>query len=393
MFGPLIRGIRNPFRAGARAAALVALLALLLGAFALLAQASDAMQAQVQQLQRTLGTVIELREAGAFGSGFGGSQAAGSLTRDTLLAIEQLPTAGAIIRIEPYAYEPQMEAQYANVYAMAIGLPPDARLRALGELSTEEAPVVAGRGLREDDAQARVAVVGRLYAQQRLGVEPEQAPGAALTLGSQPFDVVGAYSTGNDSADNHVFIPLQAFRGIFGGGERFSKIFLTVDSLESLDAVVQDLQTLPGVDVVTQRDAVAAAQGHLGGLAAGGRYVAILLAVLGSVLVTFVLILSVRARQRELATYKALGASHGELVLQVLAEAAVLCGLGALGALIVAAAGGQVLDRLLGVDLAFDVALLLPIFLLAAVLALIGSLYPIVRILGLSPASAFKETL
>jgi putative ABC transport system permease protein len=393
MFGPLIRGIRNPYRGGARAAALGVLLALLLGTFALLAQVSDAMQAQVQQLQRTLGTVIELREAGAFGSGFGGSQAADSLTRDTLAAIRKLPHAGAITRIEPYAYEPQMEAQYPNAYAMAIGLPPDARLRALGELSTEEAPVVAGRELTVQDGQAPVVVVGRLYAKQRLGVEPEQAPGATLTLGGRPFEVVGAYSTGNDSVDNHIFIPLQAFRGLFGGGERFSKVFLTVDSLENLDAVVQDLQTLPGVDVVTQRDAVAAAEGHLGSLAAGGRYVAVLLAVLGSVLVTFVLILSVRSRQRELATYKALGASHSELILQMLAEATTLCGLGALGSLLVAAVGGQVVGRLLGIDLTLDAALLLPILLLAAALALIGSLYPIVRILGLSPVSAFKESL
>jgi putative ABC transport system permease protein len=393
MFGPLVRGMRNPFRSGARAAALIALLALLLGVFALLAQGTQAMQGQVQQLQRTLGTVIELREAGAFGSGFGGSQADGSLTRDTLLAIEQLPHAGAITRIEPYAYQPQMEAQYANAYAMAIGLPPDARLRALGELSTEEAPVVAGRGLTDEDAQARVAVVGRLYAQQRLGVDPEQAPGAILTLGNQPFEVVGAYSTGNDSADNHVFVPLQTFRGVFDGGERFSKVFLTVDSLENLEAVVQDLQTLPGVDVVTQRNAVAAAQGHLGSLAAGGRYVAVLLAILGSVLVTFVLILSVRSRQRELATYKALGASPGELILQVVAEAATLCGLGAVGAIVVMAIGARLAEPVLGITLPLDAALLAPMFLLAAALALVGSLYPIIRILGLSPAVAFKETL
>lgn len=55
MIGTVVRGVRNPFRSGARAALLVGLLALLLGAFALLMQATEAMQGQVQQLQRTLG--------------------------------------------------------------------------------------------------------------------------------------------------------------------------------------------------------------------------------------------------------------------------------------------------------------------------------------------------
>ncbi|KAB8007728.1 FtsX-like permease family protein [Pseudomonas sp. Fig-3] len=392
MIGTVVRGVRNPFRSGARAALLVGLLALLLGAFALLMQATEAMQGQVQQLQRTLGTVIELREAGAMGSGFGQGADEGALTATTLISLRQLPDGGAITRIEPYVYQPQIEAQYANVYAMAIGTAPEARLRALGDLATEEAPVVAGRGFTPQDAQARVAVVGSLYAEQRLGQSPAQALGTMLTLGAAPFEVVGVYGTGNDTADNHVFIPIETFRAVFDSGERLSKVFLTVESIDRLEAVARDLQTLPGVDVVTQRETVAATQGHLSTLAGSGRYVAGLLAVLGSVLVTFVLVLSMRARQRELATFKALGASHSELILQVVAEAATLCGLGAVGALLVAAVGAHFAESLFGLALSLDAAQLLPMFLFAAALALIGSVYPVVRILGLSPAVAFKES-
>ncbi|CEG54762.1 exported hypothetical protein [Stutzerimonas xanthomarina] len=127
MIGTVVRGVRNPFRSGARTALLVGLLALLLGAFALLMQATEAMQGQVQQLQRTLGTVIELREAGAMGSGFGQGADEGALTATTLMSLRQLPDGGAITRIEPYVYQPQIEAQYANVYAMAIGTAPEGK--------------------------------------------------------------------------------------------------------------------------------------------------------------------------------------------------------------------------------------------------------------------------
>ncbi|MEA2118784.1 hypothetical protein [Halovibrio sp. HP20-50] len=70
-----------------------------------------------------------------------------------------------------------------------------------------------------------------------------------------------------------------------------------------------------------------------------------------------------------------LGASHSELIVQV-----------------VAAVGAHFTESLFG--RAFPLgAQLLPMFLFAAALALIGSVYPVIRILGLSPAVAFKETI
>lgn len=44
-------------------------------------------------------------------------------------------------------------------------------MRAIGEVDYENARIVAGLGLAPVDVEAQVAVVGRLYARQRLGIE------------------------------------------------------------------------------------------------------------------------------------------------------------------------------------------------------------------------------
>src|SRR5437870_1579400 len=68
-----------------------------------------------------------------------------------------------------------------------------------------------------------------------------------------------------------------------------------------------------------------------GSLSVASAYAAVLLFAIGAVLVVFVMILSMRERIREIGTLKALGASNHEVVIQLLAEALAMSGLGAWG--------------------------------------------------------------
>src|SRR6266849_3538214 len=73
------RGLRNPFRNRVRTAVVVVLLAIIIGLFAVMVQGALVTRQRLESLQATVRTVIELREAGAFGTGgFGADAPVGS---------------------------------------------------------------------------------------------------------------------------------------------------------------------------------------------------------------------------------------------------------------------------------------------------------------------------
>jgi ABC-type antimicrobial peptide transport system permease subunit len=377
----------------------VVLLALVTGFLALMVQAALASRNQIARLDARVRTLVELREAGAFGTGgFGGDKPVGEhdFSVDTLERLRSISNAGHLAKIEEYVYTPQVDPTRPNAYAMVIGTPPGAAMRAIGEVDYENARIIGGRPLRPDDDRARVAVVGRLYARQRLGIaEPGTAAvaGRQVVLGGQPFQVVGVYTTANDFGDNHVFVPIEAFRDTFRPGKKLTKIFVTVDSVGNVERVVQDLKDrakFAEVDVVTTPEAVSTARTTLGSLAVASAYGSILLFAIGTVVVVFVMVLSTRERIREIGTLKAIGASNREVVVQFLAEAVTLSGLGGLGAVLVAAVFAQVLHRALGLPVAFDGRVLAFISIGAIVFAALGSLYPVIRGVRLSPVEAMR---
>ena len=396
--GAVVRGFQNPFRSTVRATIVVLLLALVTGLCALMVQAAVASRHQIARLEARVRTLIELREAGAFGTGgFGGDKPIGEehFSVDTLEKVRRIPHARHLARVDEYVYTPQIDPTKANAYAMVIGLRPGAALRAIGEVDYENARLDTGRSFRPEDTQARVAVVGRLYAQQRLGLT-QPADGTLadrqIVLNGRPFQVVGIYTTENDFGDNHVFVPLETFRSTFNPGQKLSKIFVTVDSVANVERVVNDLKTLPEADVVTTPEAVSTARTTLGSLAVASTYGAVLLFAMGAVLVIFVMILSTRERVREIGTLKAIGASNQEVVVQFLAEAVALSGLGGAGALLVAGVSAQLLQRALGLPVAFDGRVLLLIGIGSITFAALGSLYPVVRGVSLSPVEAMRST-
>jgi len=398
MTGALLRGLRNPFRSMTRAAVVVLLLALVIGLLALMVQATRASRQQIAAMEGRVRTLIELREAGAFGTGgFGADKPIGEehFSLDTLEHVWRIPSAQHLARVDEYVYKPDIDPSKRNAYAMVIGLPPGAALRAIGEIDYEHATIIAGRTLRAEDAQASVAVVGRLYARQRLGIEtPSQAAitGRQVVLNGRPFQVIGIYTTGNDFGDNHVFIPIEAFRATFNPGRKLSKIFVTVDAVAHVEQVVNELkQRLPEADVVNTPEAVSTARTTLGSLSVASAYAAVLLFAIGAVLVIFVMILSTRERIREIGTLKALGASNREVVIQFLAEAFAMSGLGGLGAVLLAAPLTHVVSRVLGLPLAFDGQVIASILIGSVVFAALGSLYPVLRGVRLSPVEAMRR--
>ncbi len=391
------RGFRNPFRTRVRTGVVVLLLAIVIGLFAVMVQGASLTRQQLEDLQASVRTVIELREAGAFGTGgFGGDKPVGAddFSITTLEQVKRIANADHITRIEEYVHTPEVDAMQPNAYAMIIGLRPTAPMRAIGEVDYENARIIAGRGLSNEDADRAVAVVGRLYAQERLGISATSGAalaGHAITLNGHTLDVVGIYATGNDFGDNHVFVPLESFRRIYNPGDKLSKIRVTVDSVANVEAVTEELKRLPGVDAVTASEQVSTAKATLGSMAAATLYGSLLLFAIGGVLVAFIMVLATKERIREIGTLKAIGASNWEIVKQFLAEVFALTLFAAVGAVLVAALFGFTLSKALDLDLRLDQHTLLLILLGSFAFAAIGSCYPVVKGVGLSPVQAMKN--
>ncbi len=392
------RGLTNPFRNKARASVVVILLSLVTGLLGLMVQATLASRQQIASMEGRVRTLIELREAGAFGTGgFGGDKPIGEehFSVDTLDAVLRISNARHLARIDEYVYKPDIDPSKKNAYAMLIGLHPGAALRAIGEVDYENARIIAGRSLEPADENSKVAIVGRLYAGQRLGITDASALAGAerhTEFNGQSFRVIGIYTTANDFGDNHVFIPIKAFRATFYPGKKLSKIFVTVDSVANVESVVAELKRIPEADVVTAPEAVSTARTTLGTLAVASAYAAALLFAIGAVLTVFVMILSTRERIREIGTLKAIGASNGEIVLQFLSEAFALSALGATGALLLAAPLAKLASHALDMPIAFDHQLVVLILAGSMVFAALGSLYPVIYGVRLSPVEAMRRT-
>ena len=396
--GALIRGLRNPGRNWARSALVVLLLSVIIGIFGIMVQAASLIRQQLSQLEARVRTLVELREAGAFGTGgFGGDNPIGheGFSVATLEKVRAIPHARHLVRIDEYVYTPQIDPSKPNAYAMLIGLHPGAELRAIGEVDYEHAQLIAGRNLQAEDRDQPVAVIGRLYALQRAHLTPPLDDGilanTSILLGGTPFRVVGIYATGNDFGDNHVFIPLEVFRQTFQPGEKLSKIFVTVDSVQHVETVVEELKAIPEADVVTAPEAVSTAKTTLAAIAATSLYGALVVFVAGGVLVAFAMVLSTRERVREIGVLKAIGAANSELVGQFVAEALALTLVAGVGALGVGVLAQYILQRTLGLTLRLDATLFLLILGSALVFASLGSLYPIVHGTRVSPVEAMRE--
>jgi hypothetical protein len=87
----------------------VFLLALVIGLLAVMVQATVVSRQQLGQMETKIRTLIELREAGAFGTGeFGGDKPVGEedFSLHTLEKVQQIPHASHIAKIDEYIYTP-----------------------------------------------------------------------------------------------------------------------------------------------------------------------------------------------------------------------------------------------------------------------------------------------
>jgi putative ABC transport system permease protein len=301
------------------------------------AQAS--VKERITALGTTLITVVPGQQRG-FGGVASGSDRA-QLTLDDATAIE----AGAkhVTAVQPEMNRSmQVQREGKNTNTSILGVTPN-------YLEVRRYAIEHGRMFTagDDAARKRYAVLGPQVVTD-LGVASAEAlVGETVRIGSIQFEVIGVLAekgqgAGFGNPDDQVLIPIQTARYRALGGDRLRAIHVLATREEDLTATMAEIRRIlrrehrlrSGVSddfsLRTQADFLNTLGETTQIFTALLASIALVSLIVGGIGIMNIMLVSVTERTREIGVRKAVGATRGNIMLQFLIEALVLCLLGGL---------------------------------------------------------------
>jgi len=242
-------------------------------------------------------------------------------------------------------------------------------------------------------------IVGTAAANQFAGMEV----GGKLKVGRELWPIVGIFSANGSAAESEIWTDATMLQGAFNRGDSFQAVYGKLASPESFNQLKDSLTTNPQLDVKVERQAdFNASQSTVltGMINTLGVLIAGLMAVGASFGALNTMYSAVSARTREIATLRALGFGRGSVVVSVMLESLALALIGGLVGAAVAylffnghRTSTMNWQSFSQVSFAFDVtpALLTQGIVWAAIIGMIGGIFPAVRAARLPIASALRE--
>ena len=197
----------------------------------------------------------------------------------------------------------------------------------------------------EENAGARVAVIGRQVAERLFGAMAS-APGQRITLNGVGFEVVGVLTTkqapgpGGDPQQT-VYVPYQAARNWLFRNQLSSRVDISIvvvqaRSAEQVDAAIAQVTELlrsrhrltyqsNDFTIINVAQIAATVGGIIGAFNAFLGIVASISLLVGGIGIMNIMLVSVTERTREIGLRKAVGARRWDILLQFLIEAIFLC--------------------------------------------------------------------
>ena len=413
-------GVRNSWRSAPRLLAVTLLIGAGIFLMLVMHAIGRAVEAHTEALQRSVDATLQVRAAGSMGH-------VNMVAQSDILPPEALDKVRAIPHVEKVeTYLLAMTPTEGHNFAMVVGFNPGdtKRLESHGEAGTGK--IIAGRDLTAADRGKRVAVIGQGFARW-AGIHPDRLPAEitldlrrthpvifALERPAAKLEIVGVYASGYVFGDMQLFMPLDAFREIYGVPHGLSWLYVKADSAASVPSVERAIRAALGEQADTIAPAVVAefqtttTRSVLRLTAAGMALSALLLAVI----VYFVMLLVVRQRAWEIGTLKAIGAPNGSIAAAFLAEAFAYALAGsALGLLLFLGFGAPLAKQAFGlavgpfipaqykdtlldvlsVAAGLDAGQLALVVAVVALVSLAGSAHGLAHIVRLSPLQAMRQ--
>ena len=359
-------------------------------------------QKSVQDRIAALGTTLLTVQPGqAFGRGVASEADRAKLTLDEANMLVERGT--AIVAVQPEMSR-QLQVQYLskNMNVRTVGT-------SANYLDVRKYELEAGRMFTnaDDVGRRRVAVVGPAVL-TGLGLDnPEALIGENIRIRGLQFEVIGVLKSKGDAnpfnnPDEQVLIPIQTARYRAFGTDRLNSISVIARSEADIPLAMAEIQkTLrrslrlrPGqpdnFNIRNQADFLntAAETTQVFGLLLAG--IATVSLVVGGIGIMNIMLVSVTERTREIGVRKALGATRGNILLQFLIEAVVLCLLGGLVGVILGAGGAMALSRFSNFSTQVSTDSIMLAFVFSALVGVVFGVWPARRAATLDPITALR---
>jgi putative ABC transport system permease protein len=271
----------------------------------------------------------------------------------------------------------------------------------------EDKTVEDGRFLlpHEVDHAVPVCVLG-MDVRERL-FPATDAIGQTLRVGGAELRVVGIEarrgSMFGQSLDNHVYVPITTYGRIFGRRQSLQIHGLGASRetfLQSIDQARVAMRVhhklrgsedddfgLVNVDEVNQD-----VDQFTGAIAMVVTPITLIALVVGGIVVMNIMLVTVNERTFEIGLRKAIGARRREIMLQFLIESALLCALGGVLGLLLAAAVSGAIRAASGVPMVITIGYVALALLVSSLVGILAGIYPASRAAKLDPVVALTRS-
>ena len=268
-------------------------------------------------------------------------------------------------------------------------------------------PLFIEIGIRPDEtAEFGVTVVsGRLFGADatheimlgyRAAANLGKHVGDDLTIEGTTFRIVGLYSTGQALGDAGAMFPLTPFQAAQRQPSEYTLVFVRAKQGTDIAALRARLERQnPQLVTVQTVSDFGRADRSLALISAAERGSTILAVLVGAVIVMTTMTMTFIERTREFGVLSAIGWSGGRVVLMVIGEALCMGLIGAAGGVALSFAATETIGQLpslVGIlHPTYTAAAFWRAVYTAAVMSLLGGVYPAVRAARLSPLEALRH--
>jgi putative ABC transport system permease protein len=259
---------------------------------------------------------------------------------------------------------------------------------------------------REEVKQSsRVAVIGNDVKERFFPYG--SAVGKEIKIRGVPLKVIGVEeargSFMGDSQDRHVYIPITLHQQTFNrsGGLQIRGTTLKEEdfkpALDEVRLLLRNKRQLIGSEedtfsLVNSDEFGSQMDQFTGAIAAVVVPITMIILVVGGIVVMNIMLVSVTERTFEVGLRKALGANRKQILLQFLIESALLCVIGGIIGLLLAAGVTQLITFLAGMTMTITYGYIVLSVTVSTVIGIIAGLYPAWKAARLDPIVALSQS-
>jgi putative ABC transport system permease protein len=259
----------------------------------------------------------------------------------------------------------------------------------------------------EDEGRQRVAVLGPTVL-EALGIEtPDAIIGEPVRIRGIQFTVIGVLKSKGQASpfgnpDDQVLVPITTGRFRLFGSDRLRSISVLAESEDKIPDAMADVQRVlrrehrlvqgkpDDFQIRSQADFL----NTLGETTQVFTYllsgIAAVSLLVGGIGIMNIMLVSVTERTREIGIRKALGATRGNILLQFLIEAVVLCLLGGLIGALVGSGGATAMSAFFQWNTIISPVAIAAAFVFSAVVGVVFGVWPARRAASLDPIVALR---